>query len=70
MPATVLDQNPVLRELLATRRTRTPSGESVPLGSCIDAGTADALYRHIRKQKPRPATLARYRPDDYLRLIA
>lgn len=52
---TLLEKSAVLRELLATKTTRTPAGEAVPLGSFIDAKTADALYRHIRTQKPRLA---------------
>lgn len=52
MTPLILEKCPVMRELLETRTTRTPTGESVALGSCIDANTADALYRHIRQQKP------------------
>jgi predicted O-methyltransferase YrrM len=55
MPDSLLQANAVVRELLTTRTTRTPAGEAVPLGSCIDANTAEALYRHIRAQKPRLA---------------
>lgn len=51
----LLQKNPTLHDLLTTRTTRTPAGESVPLGSCIDAATAEALYRHIRTQRPRLA---------------
>ena len=51
----LLDRNPVLREILDTRTTRTPTGETVPLGSCIEASTAEALYRHVRTQQPRVA---------------
>ena len=51
----VLEKNPVLREILATKSTRTPAGETVALNSCIDARTADALYGHIRAQRPRVA---------------
>jgi predicted O-methyltransferase YrrM len=53
MPDSLLQTNAVIRELLTTRTTRTPAGESLPLGSCIDANTAEALYRQIRAQKPR-----------------
>jgi predicted O-methyltransferase YrrM len=49
------DQNPTLREILTTRATRTPAGESVPLDSFIDLATAEALYRHVRAQRPRIA---------------
>ena len=51
----LFDENPVLRELLTTKITRTPSGESVPLDSFIDVSTAEALYRHVRARKPRLA---------------
>lgn len=52
---TLLDRNPVLREILATKITRTPAGEAVPLGSNLDATYAEALYQHIRAQQPRLA---------------
>jgi predicted O-methyltransferase YrrM len=55
MNDSLLQSNAVVRELLTTHSTRTPAGESVPLSSCIDANTAEALYRHIRAQKPRVA---------------
>lgn len=50
---TVLEQNSVLREILTTSETRDPQGARVPLGSFIDAATADALYRHVRAQRPK-----------------
>jgi len=46
-------KNPVVRELFATRTTFTPEGEGVPLGSFLDDVHAEALYRHIRSQKPK-----------------
>lgn len=52
---TLLERNPTVRELLHTRTTRTPEGETVPLASFLDDTHAEALYRHIRKQKPRLA---------------
>ncbi len=51
----LLEQNPVLRELLTTRIARTPSGEAVPLDSFLDATHAEALFRHIRAQRPQVA---------------
>jgi predicted O-methyltransferase YrrM len=51
----LLERNPVLHELLATKTARTPSGEAVPLDSFLDATHAEALYRHIRTQRPRLA---------------
>lgn len=51
----LLDKNPVLREILETRTTRTPEGQNVSMDSHIDAKTAEALYRHILAQKPRVA---------------
>ena len=49
----LLDRNPVLRELLTTHTARTPSGEAVLLDSFLDATHAEALYRHLRSQRPR-----------------
>ena len=51
----LLDKSPVLLEILTSKVTRTPSGEPVPLDSYLDDQTADALYRHIREQKPKVA---------------
>ncbi len=51
----LFDSNPVLREILDTKVTRTPNGESVALDSYIDAKTAEALYRQLRAQKPQVA---------------
>lgn len=51
----LLEKNATLREILETKTTRTPTGETVALDSSIDATTATALYRHIRAQKPRVA---------------
>lgn len=51
----LLDRNSVLREILTTRLTRTPAGEPVPLDSFLDATHAEALYRHIRSQRPKLA---------------
>ena len=51
----LLEHNPVLREILQTRTTQAPSGEIIPLGSFLDAGSAEALFRRILTQKPRLA---------------
>lgn len=51
----LLEQNSVLREIFSTRTTIDGNGEVVPLHSFIDSATAEALYRHVRKQKPRVA---------------
>jgi predicted O-methyltransferase YrrM len=51
----LLEKNPVLREILATRTTRDADGRAVALDSFIDTATAEALYRQIRTQKPRLA---------------
>ncbi len=52
---TLQERNPTVRDLLTTRVTRTPAGEAVPLDSYLDGNHAEALYQHIRKQKPRLA---------------
>ncbi len=49
----LLERNPTLREIFATKTSRTPAGEAVPLSSFLDATHAEALYRHIRATKPR-----------------
>ncbi len=51
----LLEKNAIVREIFATKTMRTPEGETVPLDSFIDARTAEALYRHVRRQKPRLA---------------
>lgn len=51
----LLEKNPVLREMLATTTTRTPAGEVVALGSFLDGTAADALYRHVRASRPKVA---------------
>jgi predicted O-methyltransferase YrrM len=48
----LLDRNRFLRELLTTKIALTPSGEAVPLDSFLDATHAEALYRHVRSQRP------------------
>jgi len=51
----LFERNPVLDEILRTKVTRTPEGESVALDSFIDGNTAEAIYRHVRAQKPQIA---------------
>lgn len=48
----LLTRNSILREILTTKTTRTPEGESVPLESFLDATHAEALYRQVRTQRP------------------
>ncbi len=49
----LLERNSTLHEILATKTSRTPTGESVPLSSFLDVTHAEALYRHIRANRPR-----------------
>ncbi len=49
----LLDRNPFLRELLASRLSHAPSGERVPLGGDVQVEYAEALYQYVRRHRPR-----------------
>lgn len=51
----LLETNPVVREIFNTKLVHTLKGEPVPLDSNLDDQAAEALFRHVCVQKPRIA---------------
>lgn len=49
----LLTKNPVLREILETKFSITPTGEKVKLDSFLDAEAGEALYQHVKRQRPK-----------------
>ena len=49
---TLLEGNPVLREILASGKTIAGNGDSVELNSFLDGTSAEALFRQVRARRP------------------